>query len=265
MSILGVAAGILSALAVNEACDVSPWAARKIVGWSARLRYADTQRAASRDEELAALIDARPGKLFKLITALAFAAAAIRVRTGQIAAGITVRNLRIVGGRSSAAAVAAIVSVVLAAGLILISVPIPEANMGVSGSVAHVMDGRDPMVRDCTADAMTTESSPVFEPPGHLAGMLQLRTSSHCGASWGRFVPAAKMHANRPLLLNIDVYRPSDHAAARFRIFDDGLSAYGNMLADGSGCVYAAITIATGKAKPESVRTHCATASSASY
>jgi hypothetical protein len=70
--------GICSALAVNECCELSPWAAQKIARWSAHLRYADPDRAETRAEELAAVIDERPGKIFKLITAMCFAVAAIR-------------------------------------------------------------------------------------------------------------------------------------------------------------------------------------------
>jgi hypothetical protein len=68
---------IITGLAVNECCDVSPWAARKLVRWSAHHRYVPPAFAEVRAEELAALIDDRPGKLFKLITALGFAAAAL--------------------------------------------------------------------------------------------------------------------------------------------------------------------------------------------
>ncbi|WP_424533658.1 hypothetical protein ACOZ38_25315 [Sphaerisporangium viridialbum] len=64
--------GIGASLLVNEFCDVSPWAARKLVIWSAYLRYGKSARAETRAEELAALIDSRPGKLFKLVTALGF-------------------------------------------------------------------------------------------------------------------------------------------------------------------------------------------------
>lgn len=71
---------IITGLAVNECCDVSPWAARKLVRWSARRRYAPPSRAELRAEELAAYIDVRPGRLFKLITALGFAVAAIVTR-----------------------------------------------------------------------------------------------------------------------------------------------------------------------------------------
>jgi len=86
VSILDVLWGLGSALAVNECCDLSPWAARKVIRWSARLRYTDASQFETRAEELTALIDERPGKLFKALTALCFAAAALR-----IAAATTVR------------------------------------------------------------------------------------------------------------------------------------------------------------------------------
>jgi hypothetical protein len=77
-------------LAVNEMCDLSPWLARTLVGWAARRRYrADPIRGAIRAEELVAVIDARPGKLTKLLTAVAFAAAT----AGTVAADTTKRML----------------------------------------------------------------------------------------------------------------------------------------------------------------------------
>lgn len=74
---------IFLGLLVNEACDVSPWLARKVVCWSAYRRYGDAERAAVRTEELTALIDERPGKLLKLITALVFAVAAALSSSSQ--------------------------------------------------------------------------------------------------------------------------------------------------------------------------------------
>lgn len=67
-------------LVVNEFSDVSPWLARKLVAWSAGLRYGDTARADIRAEELAAVINDRPGKLFKLGTGVRFASAALAMR-----------------------------------------------------------------------------------------------------------------------------------------------------------------------------------------
>ncbi|MFI7532597.1 hypothetical protein [Streptosporangium sp. NPDC049376] len=75
--------GITLGLIVNEACEVSPWAARKLVQWSARVRYADPQRAETRAAELVSLIEERPGKLFKLCTALRFAIAACTFTTAR--------------------------------------------------------------------------------------------------------------------------------------------------------------------------------------
>ncbi|WP_308424366.1 Rho termination factor N-terminal domain-containing protein [Microbispora bryophytorum] len=59
-------------LIVAECTDTAPWLAKKLVRWSARLHYLDGTRAAMRAEELEAVIESRPGKLFKLVTALLF-------------------------------------------------------------------------------------------------------------------------------------------------------------------------------------------------
>jgi AcrR family transcriptional regulator len=71
-----ILAGIVLGLLINECCDISPWLARKLVRWSAYRRYADQCRAVTRAEELVALIEIRPGKLLKLITAFGFVVAA---------------------------------------------------------------------------------------------------------------------------------------------------------------------------------------------
>lgn len=77
MSIGDVLIAIGTGLAANECCEVAPWCARGLVRWSARRRYTDPARAAVRAEEWAALIDDRPGHLFKLITAMVFAGGAV--------------------------------------------------------------------------------------------------------------------------------------------------------------------------------------------
>jgi hypothetical protein len=79
MTVAGIFISIITGLVVNEFCEISPWAALKLVKWSARRRYADPARADARAEELAALIEDRPGKLFKLVTACGFAVAAVGV------------------------------------------------------------------------------------------------------------------------------------------------------------------------------------------
>ncbi|MFG1679215.1 hypothetical protein ACGFNP_03520 [Nonomuraea sp. NPDC049269] len=57
---------------IAECTEIAPWLAKRLVRWSTHLRYADQIRAEVRAEELEAVIDARPGKLFKLITASVF-------------------------------------------------------------------------------------------------------------------------------------------------------------------------------------------------
>lgn len=64
--------GLLLGLFGNELCDVSPWMARKLVRRAAYLQIPDPEEAAARAEELTAVINDRPGKLFKLLTALGF-------------------------------------------------------------------------------------------------------------------------------------------------------------------------------------------------
>jgi hypothetical protein len=72
---------IISGLAINECCEISPWAARRLVRWSARYQYENPDRAAIRAEELTATINDVPGNLLKLATAFGFVSRAI-VATG---------------------------------------------------------------------------------------------------------------------------------------------------------------------------------------
>jgi len=83
MTLVEIVFAILVGLAINEACDVSPWLARRLVRWSAFHRYGDRARARTRAEELATIIDMRPGKLFKLLTALGFTFGAIAARRAE--------------------------------------------------------------------------------------------------------------------------------------------------------------------------------------
>ncbi|RZU76215.1 membrane protein YdbS with pleckstrin-like domain [Micromonospora kangleipakensis] len=78
---------VVLGLVVNEMTDLSPWLGRKLVAWSAWLRYQDTPRAGIRAEELAAVINDRPGKLFKLGTGLGFFSAALITRVRRLIIG----------------------------------------------------------------------------------------------------------------------------------------------------------------------------------
>jgi membrane protein YdbS with pleckstrin-like domain len=86
MTALGILGSVLLGLVVNEFSDVSPWLGRWLVRWSARVRYGDVPRAEIRAEELEAVINDRPGKLFKLGTGLRFALSALVVRARRILA-----------------------------------------------------------------------------------------------------------------------------------------------------------------------------------
>ena len=77
MSVIELVVTAAMGLAVNECCDLSPALARALVRWSARHRYRDPVRAAERAEEWAAYINDRPGKLFKLCSALRYAVSAL--------------------------------------------------------------------------------------------------------------------------------------------------------------------------------------------
>jgi hypothetical protein len=91
MTLAQILLAIVVGLAVSEFSEVCPWGARKLVRWSAHRRYAPPSRAELHAEELAAYIDDRtPGRLFKLITALGFAAAAVVNR--KVALGVEAPN-----------------------------------------------------------------------------------------------------------------------------------------------------------------------------
>jgi hypothetical protein len=88
----------MASLAANELCGVSPWCARRLVRLSSRLRYADLERRRVRADELVALVDKRPGKIFKLGTALGFLTASLPGWMRRAAPGA----LRSLTGRRSA-------------------------------------------------------------------------------------------------------------------------------------------------------------------
>jgi lipopolysaccharide/colanic/teichoic acid biosynthesis glycosyltransferase len=107
---------VIVGLVANEFTDICPWLAVRVVRWAARLRYPHApERAATRGEELAALINDRPGKLFKLLTALGFALHALVVLR---------RNQQPVGLSGWRAAVKRTVDVGFAAVGVVVSLPV---------------------------------------------------------------------------------------------------------------------------------------------
>jgi transcriptional regulator with XRE-family HTH domain len=112
-----------------------------------------------------------------------------------------------------------------------------------AGAVSGIQDGSDPSVTGCAADGVTVDSVDVYDPPEHLVGVLQLRSSRRCGTSWPRFVPEATLPLTPKLTLELDVYRPADGRSAKYAVTYDGLDAYGNMLISSHQCVYAQVTL----------------------
>jgi hypothetical protein len=85
--------GILLGLVVNEFCDVSPWLASRIVPVAVRLWTRDPERREIYAEAWQAVINERPGKLFKLGTALTFlVAGAGRAADGRARAALAKRS-----------------------------------------------------------------------------------------------------------------------------------------------------------------------------
>jgi lipopolysaccharide/colanic/teichoic acid biosynthesis glycosyltransferase len=111
-----IAFAIISGLLVNEVTDICPWLAIRLMRWAARLRYPNApERATTRGEELAALINDRPGKLFKLFTAVGFAVHALVVLR---------RNQQVVGLSGWRAAAKRTVDVGFAAVLLVVTLPV---------------------------------------------------------------------------------------------------------------------------------------------
>jgi hypothetical protein len=72
----GIIGTLALGLVVNEVTDISPWLAHRIVRWAAYRWSKDPETAAGYAEEWAAIINERPGRLFKLGTAVGFAGGA---------------------------------------------------------------------------------------------------------------------------------------------------------------------------------------------
>lgn len=147
------------------------------------------------------------------------------------------------------------------AGLFLLVALIVVVLTNRSQADISVRDGSDPEVMGCAADAVTMNQVGVYDPPEHLVGFFQLRSSVRCGASWGRFKPARSLPTKPSLTLEINTYRPADGAVSKFHVSYDGLKAYGNMLVSRHECVYATLTLLRqNKLVTTPVETMCATA-----
>lgn len=90
MTAWGVVLGLALSMLATEMAEVCPWLAEKLVRRAARRRYQNPEQASDRTEEWLAVLDSRPGKLPKLITALWFFGSAAGHSAARTAARVVV-------------------------------------------------------------------------------------------------------------------------------------------------------------------------------
>ncbi|CBG73116.1 putative membrane protein [Streptomyces scabiei 87.22] len=81
-----IVTALVLGLVINEFCDVSPWLARKVI-WLAARCVPDAEARQRLEEEWAAGIQDRPGKILKLLSALTLLASAMTSIRGMYLAG----------------------------------------------------------------------------------------------------------------------------------------------------------------------------------
>jgi hypothetical protein len=106
----GVALGLLGGLLSNELFQLSGWVAQKLVRWSARLIYEDPERSKIRTEELARLIEDRPGQLFELVAAFGWVLVAVKAWVARTVSGMLIADISASG--TAAARVTATASLI---------------------------------------------------------------------------------------------------------------------------------------------------------
>jgi len=163
-------------------------------------------------------------------------------------------------------AMAAVIALVAGAILLavnLVSAKTPAQVIASNASprpivVSANLDQADPVVAGCAAGAVSADTVDVFDPPEYIAGVLDLRYSSACGTSWGRFVPSAILPATPQLVIEINLGRPADGAKALYRLaYSAGQTTYGNMLMSRNECVYAEVILHRSDKSTTPVRTAC--------
>ncbi|MFC8846289.1 MULTISPECIES: helix-turn-helix domain-containing protein [unclassified Micromonospora] len=111
----------------------------------------------------------------------------------------------------------------------------------------EVRDGADPKDAGCAADpAVATVDSAAVLVDERVIGMVELRYSPACGASWPRFMPAPAGTPTVPRPARVVLTVTDGDAPARSRDFTidyAGISAYGNLLTSTRSCVWAQVRI----------------------
>ncbi|MCW2935611.1 MAG: serine/threonine protein kinase [Actinomycetia bacterium] len=116
------------------------------------------------------------------------------------------------------------------------------------------MDGDDPRARDCVFDAVVRDTVPLLLPGGKPFGVLRLRYSAHCGASWG----SALYRNPQMYMVQITATRPADGAEARSQWSNNTPpGSYGDMLSTAVGCVRVSAVVITPRGTGPTAVTPC--------
>jgi hypothetical protein len=116
------------------------------------------------------------------------------------------------------------------------------------------MDGDDPRARDCVFDAVVRDTVPLPLPGGKPFGVLRLRHSARCGASWG----SALYHNSQLYTVQITATRPADGAEARSQWSNNTPpGSYGDMLSTAAGCVRVSAVVITPHGTGPAATTTC--------
>ncbi|WFE96772.1 transcriptional regulator [Micromonospora sp. WMMD987] len=125
----------------------------------------------------------------------------------------------------------------------------------------RVRDGADPKDAGCAADpAVATVDSTAVLVDERVVGLVELRYSPACGASWPRFMPAPAGAPTVPRPARVVLAVTDGDTPARshdFTIDYAGISAYGNLLTSTRTCVWAEVRITGAGWTSPPARTGC--------
>ncbi|WP_433231595.1 helix-turn-helix domain-containing protein [Micromonospora sp. CA-248260] len=138
---------------------------------------------------------------------------------------------------------------------------VPDPTPTGSASALRVHDGADPKDAGCAADpAVTTVDSAAVLIDERVIGLVELRYSPVCGASWPRFMPAPAGTPTVPRPARVVLAVTDGDTPARshdFTIDYAGISAYGNLLTSTRTCVWAEVRITGAGWTSPPARTGC--------
>jgi hypothetical protein len=116
------------------------------------------------------------------------------------------------------------------------------------GASQAVIDDADPKRTRCAADSedvSTLDHIEIDTARQEQLGIVELRHSRSCNASWGRFTPSDRLiYLHLDAVVTISAFRPGTRTKGRpFSVHFDGQPVYGNILLNRSGCVQATVEV----------------------